>query len=597
MVAPDLLAAGGRGRSGRTAPSYVHPLRRAGPGPVVRDGARGLRDGDQRPAGRRSRSGAGLDQLPPPAALPDVRRHRSSLHAGANAIGGWLADGWYRGRLGFGGGHAQPCTATGRRSWPNWRSTTPTARPASSPPTARWRAAAGPDRWHRPLRGRAVRRPRWSRPAGPRRASTTAAWAACDASTVDPRPLVAPTGPPVRGTETVAPGRGQHLAVRTYASSTSGRTSPAGCGSGFAARPARWSRLRHAEVLRTASSCVATAARAPTPPTSTPCAAAASRSGSRGSPSTASATPRSRAGRASSSPATSTRSVCHTDMRAHRLVRVLRPAARTGCTRTSCGACAATSSTCRPTARSATNGSAGPATSRCSRRPRLPLRLRRHAHVVAGGPRRRAAAGTAPCRVRPVDRAAASAAPTRRGLGRRRGHRARGCSTSASATLGCCAEQYREHAGLGGPGRRARRRARLWDDGFQFGDWLDPAAPPDEPGDGAHRPVPGRHRLLRPPRQLVGRDRRRCSAATDDHRHYAALARRGARGLQRRVRHADRAAGQRRPDRLRARARSSTCCRRRRSASAPARGSPSWSRRPATASRPGSSARRWSATR
>ena len=42
--------------------------------------------------------------------------------------------------------------------------------------------------------------------------------------------------------------------------------------------------------------------------------------------------------------------------RAHRLVRVVRPAARTGCTRTSSGACAATSSTSRPTARSATSG-------------------------------------------------------------------------------------------------------------------------------------------------------------------------------------------------------------------------------------------------
>ena len=56
--------------------------------------------------------------------------------------------------------------------------------------------------------------------------------------------------------------------------------------------------------------------------------------------------------------------------RAHRLVRVLRPARRTGCTRTSCGACAATSSTSPPTARSATSASAGRATSRCSRRPR-----------------------------------------------------------------------------------------------------------------------------------------------------------------------------------------------------------------------------------
>ena len=54
---------------------------------------------------------------------------------------------------------------------------------------------------------------------------------------------------------------------------------------------------------------------------------------------------------------------------AHRLVRLLRPAASTACTRTSCGACAATSSTSPPTARSATSASAGPATSRSSRPP------------------------------------------------------------------------------------------------------------------------------------------------------------------------------------------------------------------------------------
>ena len=41
----------------------------------------------------------------------------------------------------------------------------------------------------------------------------------------------------------------------------------------------------------------------------------------------------------------------------------------TACTRTWCGACAATSSTSPPTARSETSGSAGPATSRCSARP------------------------------------------------------------------------------------------------------------------------------------------------------------------------------------------------------------------------------------
>ena len=55
---------------------------------------------------------------------------------------------------------------------------------------------------------------------------------------------------------------------------------------------------------------------------------------------------------------------------ADRRIRVLRRRCSTSCTATWCGARAATSSTCRPTARSATNGSAGPATSPSSRPPR-----------------------------------------------------------------------------------------------------------------------------------------------------------------------------------------------------------------------------------
>ena len=62
--------------------------------------------------------------------------------------------------------------------------------------------------------------------------------------------------------------------------------------------------------------------------------------------------------------------VVHSDLRAHRILRVLRADCSTSCTATSCGAPRATSSTCPPTARSATSGSAGPATSRCSRPPR-----------------------------------------------------------------------------------------------------------------------------------------------------------------------------------------------------------------------------------
>ena len=83
-------------------------------------------------------------------------------------------------------------------------------------------------------------------------------------------------------------------------------------------------------------------------------------------------------------------------------------------------------------------------------------------------------------------------------LGRCRGDRALG-ALPALRRRGLLRRPVREHARLGGPPRRpSPGESRLWDTGFQFGDWLDPAAPPDRPAAGAHRPAPGRHRLLRP---------------------------------------------------------------------------------------------------
>ena len=48
----------------------------------------------------------GLDQLPPPAALPDLRRHRPARRRARTRSACTLADGWYRGHLGFTGGAA-----------------------------------------------------------------------------------------------------------------------------------------------------------------------------------------------------------------------------------------------------------------------------------------------------------------------------------------------------------------------------------------------------------------------------------------------------------------------------------------------------------
>ena len=148
--------------------------------------------------------------------------------------------------------------------------------------------------------------PGWSSPG-----FDAAGWAPVEAVAYDAGQLVAPTGPPVRRTQLVDPvatfaspsGKtivdfGQNLVgrlrIRAHGS-TAGR--PSSC-----ATPRCW---------RTAS-CASARCAAPAQPTSTRCAAAGSRSGSRASRSTASATRRSRlAGRGRVG---SRAVVCHTDM-------------------------------------------------------------------------------------------------------------------------------------------------------------------------------------------------------------------------------------------------------------------------------------------
>ena len=112
----------------------------------------------------------------------------------------------------------------------------------------------------------------------------------------------------------------------------------------------------------------------------------------------------------------------------------------------------------------------------------LPLRLRRLPDVVAAGPRRRAAASSAPCPpyVPWIDLLVAIAA--RRGMGRRGGRRAVGAvralrrhrRAARGSTTACAPGSTRSPS--------SPATSHLWDTGFQFGDWLDPAAPPDDPG-------------------------------------------------------------------------------------------------------------------
>ena len=114
---------------------------------------------------------------------------------------------------------------------------------------------------------------------------------------------------------------------------------------------------------------------------------------------------------------------------------------------------------------------------------RVPLRLHRRAAELAARPRRRAAPRRHPCPNFhpwidcgfPNDPAAAwgdAAVIVPWTLYRRTGD------------LGILERPVRQHARLGRPGRSpSPARPGLWSTGFQLGDWLDPAAPPDRPGD------------------------------------------------------------------------------------------------------------------
>ncbi len=237
------------------------------------------------------------------------------MAAGENAIGAWLGDGWYRGRMGWNGGfrnlfgHDLSLLAQLELRYADGSVETIATDDS-------WRAAPAPiirsGNYDGELYDARLELDGWSRPG-----HDDSGWHRVVAAHRDPATLVAPEGPPVRCTEEVAPvevlttpsGRrvldfGQNLVgrVRIRVSGASGDHvvirdrggAPGGRGLHQAAAHAR------------------------SPPTSTCSPAATSRSGSRGSPSTASATPRSRAGRETSTPpsrtATWSARVYHTDL-------------------------------------------------------------------------------------------------------------------------------------------------------------------------------------------------------------------------------------------------------------------------------------------
>ncbi|NUO45737.1 MAG: family 78 glycoside hydrolase catalytic domain [Streptomyces sp.] len=180
----------------------------------------------------------------------DVTDH---LRAGANAIGAWLADGWYRGRLGFGGGHADlygDRVALLAQLEIVHRDGTVTVVGTD----ASWRAGRGPILASGLLDGETYdarqELPGWSSPG-----FDDSHWSPVDLVDRDPETLVAPTGPPVRCTEELTPVQvtaldsdrllvdfGQNLVgrVRVTVSGPAGHTVV----------------IRHAEVLQDGELCV-----------------------------------------------------------------------------------------------------------------------------------------------------------------------------------------------------------------------------------------------------------------------------------------------------------------------------------------------------
>ncbi len=201
------------------------------------------------------------------------------------------------------------------------------------------------------------------------------------------------------------------------------------------------------------------------------------------------------------------------------------PLRRTGCTRTSCGACAATSSTCPPTARSATSDSAGPATSRSSPRPRrscstcaassrpgcADLALEQ-AHADGGRAVRRARRAATSADARPP-RGATRPPSCRLGALRalRRPRRPRPRSSRACGAGSTSVQALAGQPTTVGGRLPVRRLAR-------------PGRPAGQPRRGQGRPRPGRDRLPVPLRRPRWPGRLHCSGNEADADHYASLA-------------------------------------------------------------------------
>ncbi|MCU1633260.1 MAG: alpha-L-rhamnosidase [Micrococcaceae bacterium] len=136
-----------------------------------------------------------------------------NLVAGPNAIGSWLADGWYRGRLGFHGGH-QNLYGTDIALLAQLHITHDDGSSTVIASDESWRASFGPILTTGLYEGEAYDAREeargWSSPG-----FDDTAWSPVRVVPRDPSTLVAPEGPPVRCTEELAP-----VAVTTSPSGT-----------------------------------------------------------------------------------------------------------------------------------------------------------------------------------------------------------------------------------------------------------------------------------------------------------------------------------------------------------------------------------------
>lgn len=142
----------------------------------------------------------------------DVTSH---LTQGANTIGAYLADGWYRGRIGFDGG-TRNVYGTDQSLIAQLEITHPDATVTVIPTDARWQAAYGPILTASLYEGETFdarqHDPAWSTPH-----HHHDGWSPVAVRTRAPHTLVAPQAPPVRCTQNMAPrsvtprGEGRYL--------------------------------------------------------------------------------------------------------------------------------------------------------------------------------------------------------------------------------------------------------------------------------------------------------------------------------------------------------------------------------------------------